>query len=110
MDYRGKTLTFQQYNTHEAMKWTIVDEERGSPINLTAATITCIIQSVDETSTIIDQEVEYIDRVIGEIKLVPTTGDFDTPGLYKVQLKIVYGDTTIAYIQDMFISIISVLS
>jgi hypothetical protein len=106
----GKTLTFVEGNTHEGMKWTILDEERGFPIDITGATITCLIQTVDGNTTIIDRTVTIIDPLIGTCKLVPVAGEMDTPGNYKVQLHILFADTTEVYVQNMFITIISALS
>jgi len=106
----GKTLTFIQGNTHEGMKWTIVDEERGFPIDITGATINVLIQSVDSSTTIIDRIATIITATLGTCKLVPLSPEMDTPGNYKVQLHIVFDDTTEVYIQNMFITIISALS
>jgi len=106
----GKTLTFTQGNTHEGMKWTIVDEERGFPIDITGATITCLVQSTDGSTTIINREVTIIDPAFGTCKLVPVTGEMDIPDTYKVQLHMLFTDTTEVYIQNMFITIVSVLS
>ena len=106
----GKTLTFIEGNTHEGMKWTIVDEERGFPIDITSSTINVLIQSVDGSTTIISRVATIIDPLIGTCKLIPITGEMDTPGNYKVQLHIVFADTTEVYIQNMFITIISALS
>ena len=106
----GKTLTFVQGNTHEGMKWTIVDEERGFPIDITGATITVLIQSVDTSTTIINRVATIIVPEDGTCKLVPVAGEMDTPGNYKVQLHILFTDTTEVYIQNMFITIISALS
>jgi len=106
----GKTLTFIQGNTHEGMKWTIVDEERGFPIDITGATINVLIQSVDSSTTIIDRIATIITATLGTCKLVPVNPEMDTPGNYKVQLHIVFDDTTEVYIQNMFITIISALS
>ena len=106
----GKTLTFIEGNTHEGMKWTIVDEERGFPIDITGSTINVLIQGIDGTNTIIDRVATIIDPALGTCKLVPVAGEMDTPGNYKVQLYIVFTDTTEVYVQNMFITIISALS
>lgn len=106
----GKTLTFIQGNTHEGMKWTIVDEVRRFPIDITGATINVIIQDVDGDPTIINREAVIIDPEFGTCKLVPIAGEMNTPGNYKVQLHISFIDATEVYIQNMFITIISVLS
>lgn len=106
----GKTLTFIEGNTHEGMKWTIVDEERGFPINITGSTINVLVQSVNGTDTIINRIATIIDPTLGTCKLVPISGEMDDPGNYKVQLHIVFADTTEVYVQNMFITIVSVLS
>ena len=105
----GKTLTFIEGNTHEGMHWTIVDEARGFPIDITDATINVLIQGVDETDTIINREATIIDPTLGTCKLVPIAGEMDVPGNYKVQLHIVFTDTTEVYLQKMSLNIISVL-
>ena len=106
----GKTLIFIQGNTHEGMKWTIVDDKRGFPIDITGATINVLVQNVDGGITIIDRVATIIDPLLGTCNLVPITPEMNTPGNYKVQLHIVFVDTTEVYIQNMFINIISVLS
>jgi len=110
MSFGGKTLTFVQGNTHEGMKWTIVDEERGFPIDITGATINVLVQSVDGSSTIINRVATTITATEGTCKLVPITGEMNIPGNYKVQLHIVFPDTTEVYVQNMFITIVSALS
>ena len=55
-------------------------------------------------------EVVPIDPTLGTCKLVPVAGEMDTPGTYKVQLHIEFVDTTETYIQNMFITIVNVLS
>lgn len=106
----GKTLTFVEGNTHEGMHWIIVDEARGFPIDITSATINVLIQGVDETNTIINRIATIIDPTLGTCNLIPVTGEMDIPGNYKVQLHIIFADTTEAYIQKMSINIISVLA
>lgn len=106
----GKTLTFIQGNTHEGMKWTIIDEKRGFPIDITGATINVLIQSIDTNTTIINKPATIIDATKGTCKLVPVSGEMDTPGNYKVQLHITFADSTEVYIQDMFITVIRALS
>lgn len=106
----GKTLTFTQGNTHESMKWTIVDEERGFPIDITDAIINVLVQSVNSSTTIIDRVATIITGTLGTCKLIPVSPEMDTPGNYKVQLHIVFIDTTEVFIQNMSISIISALS
>ena len=106
----GKTLFFSEGNTHEGMKWTIIDEKWSFPIDITDATITCLAQSLDGSLTIINREVVPIDPTLGTCKLVPVAGEMDTPGTYKVQLHIEFVDTTETYIQNMFITIVNVLS
>jgi hypothetical protein len=105
----GKTLTFVEGNTHEGMHWTIIDEARGFPIDLTGATINVFIQGVDESNTIIDRVATIIDPTLGTCKLTPVVGEMDIPGNYKVQLHIVFADTTEVYLQKMSLNIISVL-
>ncbi len=105
----GKTLTFIEGNTHEGMHWTIVDQARGFPIDITGATITVLIQDVNETDTIINRVANPIDPILGTCKLTPVAGEMDIPGSYKVQLHIVFADTTEVYIQKMSLNIISVL-
>ena len=106
----GGTLTFIQGNTHEGMKWSIVDEERGFAIDITGATINVLIQSVDTSTTIIDRVATIILATNGTCKLVPVVGEMDIPGNYKVQLHIVFADATEVYIQNMFINIIRALN
>ena len=106
----GKTLAFTQGNTHEGMKWTIIDELRRFPIDITGATINVLVQSLDTSITIIDRVATIIDPADGTCKLTPVVGEMDIPGSYKAQLHIVFSDTTETYIQNMFITIISVLS
>ncbi len=110
MTVAGKTLTFIQGNTHEGMKWIIVDEERGFPIDITGATLTVLVQSVDTSTTIINRLATIITAINGTCKLVPITGEMDMPGKYKVQLHIIFPDITEVYIQNMNINIISALS
>ena len=105
----GKTLTFIEGNTHEGMHWTIVDEARGFPIDITDATINVLIQGVLETTdTIINRAATIIDPTLGTCKLVPIAGEMDIPGNYKVQLHIVFADATEVYLQKMSLNIISV--
>lgn len=107
----GKTLTFIEGNTHEGMKWTILDDERGFPIDITGATVNVLVQSVDGDTTIIEREATITDATAGECELIPNSGEMDIPGNYKVQLHVVFADTTELYIQrDMNIVIVSVLS
>ncbi len=110
MSFAGKTLTFIQGNTHEGMKWTILDEERGFPIDITGATINVLVQSVDGALTIINRVADIIDPTLGTCKLVPISTEMGTAGNFKVQLQIIFSDATEVFIQDMFINIISVLS
>ncbi len=105
----GKTLTFIEGNTHEGMHWTIVDEARGFPIDITGATINVFIQGVLETDTIINRVATIIDPTLGTCNLIPTAGEMDVPGSYKVQLHIVFADATEVYLQKMSLNIISVL-
>lgn len=106
----GKTLTFTQGNTHEGMEWTVVDEKRGFPIDIAGATLNVLIQSLDASTTIINRTATIIDPAFGTCILTPIIGEMDIPGNYKVQLHIIFEDATEVYMQNMFISIISVLS
>ncbi len=110
MGLRGETLFFIQGNTHEGMKWNIVDEARGFPIDITGTTITVLVQSVDTSTTIINRLATIITATDGTCKLVPVATEMDIPGNYKVQLHILFTDATEIFIQNMFITIISVLS
>jgi len=105
----GETLTFVEGNTHEGMKWSIVDQERGAPIDITGATITVLIQSIDTSTTIVNRVATIIDPTLGTCKLIPVADEMDIPGNYKVQLHILFPDTTEVYVQNMLITIISVL-
>jgi hypothetical protein len=85
------------------MKWTIIDKATRLPIDLTGSTIAVLVQSIDETTTIINRNATIIDATAGTCKLVPQTGEMDTAGDYAVQLTITFSDGTIGYIGDMFL-------
>lgn len=106
----GKTISFVQGNTHEGMKWTIVDQKKGFVIDITGATLNVLVQSVDTSITIIDRVATIIDPMLGTSRLIPIAGEMDIPGNYKVQLHIVFSDLTEIYIQNMYVIIISALS
>lgn len=102
----GKTLTFNQYNTHEAMKWTIIDKKTRLPIDLTGASINVLVKDLTETTTIIDSTATIISPATnGQCSYQPVTGEMDISGSYKVQLTVTFADTTKSIIRNMFIKI-----
>ncbi len=104
----GKTLTFIQGNTHEGMKWTIIDKATRLPVDITGATVAVLIQSIDGSTTIINRNATQITPTAGTCKLVPLVTEMDIIGEYIVQLTVTFPDTTIGIIQDMYIKINSV--
>lgn len=110
MVLKNKTLIFEEGNSHEGMKWTIIDQSTRIPIDLTGASVEVLVKTIDEQKTIINRSATILDATAGTCELIPTSAEMDTPGQYKVQLKITFADTTVAYLQGMNIIIRAVLS
>lgn len=93
-----QTIKIAQNNTAPAIGLTAT--RGGAPIDVTGATVSAIIAKGNTVVNTGHQTCTITTPTSGLVSYTPQTGDFATPGSYKVDLKVVYAGGGIETLYD----------
>ena len=93
-----RKIKIAQGNT--APSYLLTAEREGVPIDLTGCTADLIIAKGSTITNTGHQACVVITPTAGRVEYTPQSGDFATPGSYKADLKITYGDGSVEIMND----------
>ena len=75
-------------------------QRNGVAINVTGCTVDLVIANGNTVTNVAHQTCALTTPTSGLVTYTPQTGDISTPGTYKCDLKIVYGNGSIEILYD----------
>lgn len=85
------TINIKQDDTQPAMKVRLKDSA-GNPVNLTGATVQVAIQHYSQPAIKVNRDAYIADAAAGEVWLIWQPEETETPGLYRIEFRVVYQD------------------
>jgi hypothetical protein len=86
----GYDITLKRGDTRHAIKAVLKDTD-GNPVNLEGCTVAFRMAALGQPS-VIDRAAHIQDPVAGEVWVVLAAEEVQTPGIYRAELQVVYGD------------------
>jgi hypothetical protein len=86
------TFYWKQHDTAPAIEGQLTDLDLNEPVDVTGATVTFIMKSVNGTIPKVSASATIVDGPTGLVKYAPIAADTDTAGDYLAEWQVVFGD------------------